>query len=75
MPYFHIRQEISGKCNFGACWSCVTPALHVPQIKHKFFVNEITLVEEIDTLCEVNKHIHACVCSHTYTHKDRPFSI
>ena len=55
-----------GKCNFGACWSCFTFALLVPQFKHSFF-NEITFVQEIDTVCEVNKHIH--------THKDRQVSI
>lgn len=31
------------------------------------FFNEITFVQEIDTVCEVNKHVQ--------THRDRPVSI
>ena len=54
-----------GKCDFGACWSCFTPALLVPQIK-LFFFYEITFVQEINTVCEVNKHIMH-VSSHTHT--------
>ena len=59
-----------GKYNFGASWSCVTPALLVPQMKPQFFFYDITFVQELDTTFEVNKHMHVCVYTHhTYTHR------